>query len=171
MVLFSFSIPGHIPLIKSGTKHQTTRIPRKLRKNGTPPYKVGDKVQLYYRSRQKASCNNCITVPQPQPCIFWHDEISECHHHKNFFGKSEITEIRHYQLGKCFREGNEFWMGYYLGEESSEEKKIWAIDDGFTSWQGANFWFAHTTQDGIWAYKPLDVIVWDPEPIIKRWKK
>ena len=175
MVLFSFSIPEHIPLIKSRTKHQTTRVPRKVRRDGTPPYKVGDKIQLYYRSRMRLSCDNCII----QPCPNQEDKdkmipglkIRTCSMWDNMFGESMIIEIRHYQYGPYFENGNEIWMGYYLGEASQNEKKIWAIADGFTSWQGANFWFTHATQDGIWAYKPLDVIVWDPEPIIKRWKE
>jgi len=174
MVLFSFSIPEHIDLIKSAKKSQTTRIPRKSRKNGAPAYKVGDKVQLYYKSRMKASCANCIKIEcDRRKYILPNDlKIKWCKAHSNIFGESEIIEIRHYDVGPYYENGFEFWMSNYLGNLPEDEKKSWAVADGFSGgWKEANHWFAHNTQNNLWAFEPLDVIVWDKENIIERWKK
>jgi len=171
MVLFSFSIPSHIDLIKSAKKSQTTRIPRKSRKNGAPAYKVGNKVQLYYRSRMKGNCDNCIVTPQPSPCIFWHAEMIDCPYHKNFFGESEIIEIRHYDVGPYYENGHEFWMGMFLGSLPVDERESWAIADGFKNWKEAYLWFVNSTKSNIWDYRALDVIVWKKESIIERWNK
>jgi len=170
MVLFSFSIPEHIDLIKSAKKSQTTRIPRKSRKDGAPAYKVGDKAQLYYRSRQKKSCMNCLKF-NPILCDI-KDHNGCCTNHTNFFGESEIIEIRHYDVGPYYENGHEFWMSNYLGNLPEDEKKSWAVADGFSGgWKEANHWFAHNTQNNLWAFDPLDVIVWDKENIIEKWKK
>jgi len=170
MVLLSFSIPKHIDLIKSAKKRQTTRTSRKSRRNGAPAYKVGDKVQLYYRSRQKKSCMNCLKF-NPILCDI-KDHNGCCTNHTNFFGESEIIEIRHYDVGPYYENGFEFWMSNYLGNLPEDEKKSWAVADGFSGgWKEANHWFAHNTQNNLWAFDPLDVIVWDKENIIERWKK
>ena len=163
MVLFSFSIQKHIQLILSGTKHQTTRVPRKPHKNGSPAYKVGDKVQLYYRSRMRKSCANCIQDKKLCP-------IGACESWDNFFGESEIVRILHYQYGPYFENGDEIWKGYNLAEASLEEKEKWAQADGFKSFEDANQWFKKTTKSEWWAHKPLDVIIWGADPIIQRWK-
>lgn len=161
MVLFSFSIPDHIEKIKSGLKCQTTRMPRKPHKNDSPAYKVGDKVQLYYKSRMKKSCVNCL--PYYTSCIFSiHDKETCCSYWNNFFGESQIRQITHYNLTE---------YGHWIGSLSFTEKEQWAKSDGFGSWKEANQWFSHNTQNGLWAYQPLDVIIWDAEPIIKRWNK
>lgn len=171
MVLFSFSISEHIKKIKSGIKAQTTRIPRKPRKNGAPAYQVGDKVQLYYKSRQKSTCDNCITTPQPKPCNFFHTEMSECQHHTNFFGESEIIKIIHYHYSAYKENGNEMWNGIILGGLPEEEKESWAKADGFDSWLHASLYFFRSTNDPMWMYRNLDVIVWEKENIIERWQK
>ncbi len=170
MVLFSFSIPSMIDKIKDGSKHQTTRIPRKPRSNGKSAYRVGDKVQLYYRSRMKRTCANCIVTPQPNPCNHFHSEMIDCPYHDNFFGESEIIEILHYDGNHNYAEnGNETWTGIYLADEHISNKESWARADGFESWRAAFQWFGQ--KNPVWALMPLDVITWDSAPIIKRWQK
>ena len=161
-----------IDIIKTGQKHQTTRIPRKQKKNGEPAYKIGGKMQLYYRSRQKSSCNNCITVPQPNPCNFWHAEMIDCPWHKNFFGESEIIDIIHYHHGDYKERYHEVWMGHTLALAGKEDMDSWAKADGFPNgYIQAHDWFKATTGNPNWADQNLDVIVWQKDPIIKRWQK
>lgn len=171
MVLLSFSTLYHIEKIKNGSKHQTTRVPRKPHKNGSPAYKVGDKVQLYYHSRQIKSCSNCIQDKDTYNLVF-----SErygrlpCKIWSNFFGESMIVRILHYQYGPYFENGTEIWKGYNLSEADMMEKEKWAVADGFTSWAAANQWFKKSTQSEWWAHKPLDVIIWDSTSIVQKWK-
>ena len=169
MVLFSFSIPEHIDLIKSAKKSQTTRIPRKSRKDGAPAYKVGDKAQLYYRSRQKKSCMNCLKF-NPILCDI-KDHNGCCTNHTNFFGESEIIEIRHYDVGPYYENGHELWMGMFLGSLHTDERESCAIADGFKNWKESYLWFVNITKSSIWDYRALDVIVWKKESIIERWNK
>ncbi len=170
MVLFSFSIASMIDKIKEGSKRQTTRIPRKARSNGKLAYAVGDKAQLYYRSRMARTCDNCIVTPQPNPCNHFHSEMIDCPYHNNFFGESEIIEIRHYNGNHNYAEnGDEIWVDIYLADEPMSDKDSWAKADGFESWKDALQWFGQTNP--IWAIMPLDVITWDAEPIIKRWQQ
>lgn len=170
MVLFSFSIPEHIPMIKNGSKHQTTRRPRKTRSNGQPAYSVFDKVQLYYRSRMKESCENCISKCSYErggvlglvfPCRFW----------SNFFGESGIIDIIHYHRGAYKERFHEVWTGYTLAHVDDEDRERWSKADGFGSWDEAGDWFMKKTGDPNWADQNLDVIIWDAEPIIKRWRQ
>lgn len=164
MVLLSFSIPCHIPLIQSGQKAQTTRIPRKTRKNGAKPYSVGEKAQLYYRSRQAKSCLNCI-----QECdIRCGNEDSWCKDWLNFFGETVITRILHYSKPAAFL-GNEIWTGYAIGTMDDKEKDMWAIADGFHGgWDEACDFFEKSTKDPLWMYKDLDVLKWDGTMIVRR---
>jgi len=171
MVLLSFSIPSHIDLIKSAEKHQTTRIPRKPRKNGTPALKVGEKVQLYYRSRMKSSCHNCIDTG----CFFYKDihdpyyNSKPCKNWINFFGESEIVEILHYHDGDYRENENEIWMGYTLTHADDEDAESWAVADGFKDYGSAYDYFSKSTGNPHWADQNLDVIVWQREPIKQRW--
>ncbi|HKZ42227.1 MAG TPA: hypothetical protein VJ044_14790 [Candidatus Hodarchaeales archaeon] len=165
LVLFSFSIPSMIDLIKTAKKHQTTRIPRKPKKNGEPAYKVGDKVQFYYRSRIKASCDNCLNKHTTRDCITGFG----CDNWTNFFGESEIIDIIHYHHGDYKERGHEVWMGYTLSLASKEDQEAWAKADGFNSWKDASSWFAQNNSP-MWADVNLDVIIWSKEPIIKRWQ-
>jgi hypothetical protein len=163
-----------IDLIKTGEKHQTTRIPRKPKKNGEPAYKIGDKVQLYSKSRMKESCENCIRVSPPNPCGFMKrfDELPEsgsCCEHTNFFGESEIIDTIHYHHGDYKERYHEIWMGYTLSLAIKEDQEAWAKADGFESWKDASSWFAQNNSP-MWADIDLDVIIWDPNPIIKRWQ-
>lgn len=175
MVLLSFSIPEHIPLIKSGKKAQTTRIPRKPRSNGKPAYSVGDKIQLYYRSRQKDTCNNCIV---DQPCGYKAKigiPIPACTSHIDFFGETTVTEIIHYDGNHQYAEnGNEIWMGCTIGHLDDEDRESWAVADGFKNWDAADDWFVRLKNDGydnFWHNRSYDVITWEKEPIVKRWKR
>ncbi len=173
MVLISFSYPKHIPLILSGQKSQTTRQPRKPRANGTKPYSVNEKVQLYYRSRQKKTCGNCIVG---QPCNFHqthgrlvNETYDRCASHSNFFGEAVITEINHYWSRPLeISEGFEYWMGSTLGHLDDEEQDLWAVLDGFKNFDEAHDFFYAETADAEWAYKDLDVIKWDGTQIVGR---
>lgn len=174
MVLFSFSIIDHISEIKDGTKSQTTRIPRKQRSNGKPAYSVGEKVQLYYRPRMKRTCDNCIVTPQPTPCAHFHSEMIDCPYHNNFFGESEIIEILHYHNAPYKENGTEVWMGCTIGHLDDEDRKAWAVADGFKNWDEADDYFIGAKKDGYdnyWHNRNYDVIVWDAKPIVKRWRQ
>lgn len=171
MVLFSFSIPDHISKIKDTSKHQTTRIPRKPKKNGEPAYKVGDKVQLYYRSRMANKCENCIVVSSPNACGFYDDDVIDCCcRHTNFFGESEIIDIIHYHHGDYKERYHEVWMGYTLALADDEDAESWAVADGFENYGFAHDYFYKSTGNPHWADQNLDVIVWQKEPIVKRWE-
>ena len=172
MTLLSFSIPEMIEMIKDGTKHQTTRVPRKPRSNGKSAYSVGDKVQLYYLSRQSPSCKNCIV----QPCarriekknMILGLKIVDCSDWTNFLGESEIIEILHYNIDDYKEDGFEFWMEMYIGDFPEDEQDSWAKADGFPDgFRQADHWFKKSTKNSLWAFQPLDVIVWEKKQIIK----
>ncbi len=169
MVLFSFSVPQHIPLILSGRKAQTTRIPRKPRANGKKPYGVGEKVQLYYRSRQKKGCSNCIIRDYINRDMLVGD-AHLCESHLNFFGESVITEIDHYWTLPIDTDfGYEFWMDSTLGFLPDDEKDLWAKLDGFPDgFSQAHEFFYGETGDANWMFKDLDVIHWNGTKIARR---
>jgi hypothetical protein len=160
-----------IDLIKTGEKTQTTRVPRKLKKNGEPAYKIGDKVQLYYKSRMRNKCENCIVVSPPNPCGLYNDDIIDyCFHYTNFFGESEIIDIIHYHHSDYKEQYHEVWMGYTLALAGKEDMDAWAIADGFPN----GYIQAHDFFKSInpnWADQNLDVIVWSKDQIIARWQK
>jgi hypothetical protein len=176
MVMFGFSIPSMIDLIKTGAKTQTTRIPRKPRSNGKPAYSIGEKVQLYYKPRHKQDCGNCIVQPCPhqkeKDTMLSELSITNCSEWSNFFGESEIIDIIHYHRGDYKERYHEVWMGYSLAVAGKEDMDAWAISDGFPNgFLQAHDWFKATTGDPSWADQNLDVIVWQKEPIVKRWQK
>ena len=162
MVLISFSIPEHIALIKSGKKSQTTRIPRKQKS----AFVIGSQVHLYYRSRIKASCDNCLEKRAIRDCITGF----MCDAHTNFFGKTWIKEIIHYHNSNYKENGNEVWIGHTLRDADAGDKETWAHTDGFDSYRLADEYFSISTKDPQWDLRDLDVIIWDAEPIIKRWQ-
>jgi hypothetical protein len=86
-------------------------------------------------------------------------------------GQSEIIEILHYDVLLNTPTISGIWMYDHIGDLAQNAKELWAIQDGFKSWEEANTWFKTSTGFDLWAYRPLDVIIWDPEPIIKRWQK
>ncbi len=164
----SFSHPKHIPLILSGAKSQTTRQPRKPRANGAKPYSVGEKVQLYYRSRSKKTCNNCIKDTYERHCDFYnmfgvYPEIVCCEH-SNFFGESNITSIIHYTnqmlegMQRMSEDGKEIWMTTFDKLDCGEQLS-WAIADGFQGFDEADDWFSEQYGDG-WMRKDWDCICW-----------
>lgn len=132
MVLQPFSIPEHIPKIKSGEKTQTTR-------KGIRDLKVGTKLQQYYRPRMKrGTCANCI-----QDCKLG---SAECTKWTNFFGVVPVTSVRAYPYG--------------LQELNKIEFEGWALSDGFDSAEQAKEWFEN--QYGVgWEQMPVTVIRWD----------
>jgi hypothetical protein len=132
MVLQPFSIPEHIPKIKSGEKTQTTR-------KGIRDLKVGTWLQQYYRPRMKrGTCANCI-----QDCELG---SAECTKWTNYFGEVQVTSIKHYPYG--------------LQELNKIEFDGWALCDGFESSEQAEEWFEN--QYGIgWRQIPMTVIRWD----------
>ncbi len=169
MVLFSFSNPRHISLIMLGIKHQTTRVPRKPRKNGAKPYSVGEKVQLYYRSRSKATCNNCIEDTYERRCGFYRDfgvypEIEMCCEHSNFFGESVITSIIHYTnqmlkgMQRTSMDGKEIWLPTF-DKLDAGERESWAIADGFTDFSEASSFF-ELYYGNEWIKLDWDCICW-----------
>ena len=179
MVLFSFSIPRMIPDILSGKKAQTTRIPRKPRKNGAKPYSVGELGQLYYKSRMAHDfCKNCLVSSCPhgqKPRI----SNGGCTYPwTNFFGKSDIIGINHYtkadHLEMCEQThtallGNEMWAGVHIGELKESEVNAWAIADGFPEGiNEAHEFFVKSTGDEEWMFKDLDVIKWNGTQIARR---
>lgn len=181
MTLFSFSIPEHVPLILSGTKAQTTRIPRKPRKNGAKPYSVGELAQLYYRSRQKASCHNCILIDTPN-CRQHRGFDNYCKYHSNFFGESVITTIIHYTnqmlpgMLRTSQDGHEMWMPTFDKLDCGEQVS-WAIADGFSSFAEADEWFSTVeyiengkkcTYGKDWIKKDWDCILWNGQQIARR---
>lgn len=176
MVLFSFSVPRMIPLIFSGQKSQTTRQPRKIRANGKKPYSVGEKMQLYYRSRQKSRCSNCIS----SKCTITferriHKDLSNfppCDYWSNFFGEAVITSLIHYTnqmlpgMLRTSEDGSEMWMSS-IDEVDCGEQIAWATADGFGSFDEADDFFAK--QYGTdWAKKDWDCILWNGQQIVRR---
>ncbi len=146
MVLISFSEPDHIPKIFDGRKRQTTRQPRKN------PIKVGDTVQLYYRSRMSKDCKNCIN----QNCQFGDRKAlrdtkgligQRCGAHTNFFGTAKITSVGDLDFDLL----------------SPGALDVWAVADGFESWEQANKWFStHHGAGPNWTRFPWVVIKWEP---------
>ncbi len=117
MVLLSFSEPAHVPLILDGRKRQTTRQERKN------PIKVGDILQVYYKSRCAKTCLNCIKIcPQGlKRCSVYRN--FGCH--RNFFGTALVTSV-------------ETIFPHLM---TDEEREAWAKADGFDSWTKAALWF------------------------------
>lgn len=146
MVLLSFSEPSHINKILDGSKRQTTRQERKT------PIKIGDELQLYYRSRMKKGCGNCINSkcqwefdPKTWEC-FPQLVAQKCKGHTNVFGNAVVVSVKNI----LFTEMQAIW------------KEAWAVADGFENWVQADKWF--TEHNGpYWTSYPWVVITWDPE--------
>jgi len=149
MVLLSFSEPGHVPKILDGSKRQTTRQERKN------PIKTGSFAQLYYRSRMKKSCENCINPECPYAvqgdceCDYAKTGLKRftCDQHINFFGNAKVTSVE----------------TVHFDQMTVEEKEAWAIADGFENWKEAEEWFsAHHGAGPNWVLFPWVVIKWEP---------
>lgn len=137
MVRQSFSIPEHIPKIKSGEKSQATI-------KGIREIPMGTKLQQYYRPRmKKGTCENCICDCGNK---IHYEGFAGCSEWDNYFGEVLVTSVRSYPLG--------------MQELREIEFDGWAICDGFSDGNEAEEWF--TGQYGIgWKQIPMTVIKWD----------
>jgi hypothetical protein len=147
MVLLSFSVPEHVALIMDGRKRQTTRIERKN------PIKVGDTLQVYYKSRiPKYRCDGCIDSECLQseynsPKMEYDDPtkkqrtVSEhCDDWCNVFGTATVTSVT------------------TLSKEIMDTSFLeWAQKDGFATRQETFEWFSKQYGDD-WLNKNFVVI-------------
>ncbi len=65
-------------------------------------------------------------------------------------------------------------MGCTIGHLDYEDRKAWAVADGFKNWDEADDYFIGAKKDGYdnyWHNRNYDVIVWDAKPIVKRWRQ
>lgn len=131
MPLMSFSTLRSA--LQSGNKRQTTRLQRKR------PLKVGDTLHVYFKSRAKKTCDNCIT----RHCI---SENIPCDSHTNKFGTAVITNIKK----GCFSTLN------------PTELHSWAMRDGFADFDCANKWFVDTYGSN-WMHMVWTVISFEPD--------
>lgn len=138
MPLMSFSTLKSA--LQSGNKRQTTRLPRKR------PLKVGDTLYVYFKSRAKKTCDNCLTMH----CILDHciplAEQGECKNHKNKFGNAVITDIK---------------TGHFI-TLTDRELHAWAERDGFYDFDHANKWF-FDAYGARWMHMEWTVITFEPD--------
>ena len=144
MVLVGFTENMHVLPIIEGKKAQTTRIIKKRK------YHTGDTLHLYFKSRMKKSCKNCIRKDCPRSVYCGSylmgglcDAEIGFHHHNNFFGKARVNFLGTHP------EGLENW--------SIAEKETWAVLDGFKNFEDANKWFTEK-YGGEWQKQPIYVI-------------
>lgn len=151
MVLLSFSEPVHVRKILDGRKTQTTRQERKN------PIKVGDTLQVYYKSRCKKDCMNCIHECPCTVSIFAYSiggkdpDISpiKCSDHTNFFGTATVTSVETIIPDKM----------------SAKKREAWAKADGFDSWISAALWFGaeYGKKFENWRVVPWTVVKFAPD--------
>lgn len=145
MVTLSFSVPKHVPMILDGRKQQTTRQARKS------PIKVGDTLQVYYKSRCKKDCRNCLvqeceySVTGPKYTI----SFIKCSAHTNFFGTARVTSVE----------------TILPDQMTDEDREAWAKADGFESWTKAALWFGaeYGKKFENWRVVPWTVIKFAPD--------
>jgi len=150
MVLLSFSEPAHVRKILDGRKTQTTRQERKN------PIKVGDILQVYYKSRCEKTCQNCIRENCPssdaapdicRTCILCRGiDIDQ---HTNFFGTARVTSVE-----------------TILPDQMTDvDREAWAKADGFESWTKAALWFGaeYGKKFENWRQVPWLVIKFEPD--------
>lgn len=136
MPLLTFSIREQVPLILSGKKAQTTRLVGKRK------LKVGDTLYLYFKPRMKQyTCKNCLTSCEYQFSNF--DDGSKCGMWTNYFGEAIVTEIMPFR------------------SIPFEEIDVWAIEDGFKTFQEAEKWFI-SKYGPEWYELSFQVITWKP---------
>lgn len=131
MPLMSFSTLKSA--LQLGNKRQTTRLPRKR------PLKVGDTLHVYFKSRAKKTCDNCIT----RHCI---SENTPCDSHTNKFGNAVITGIK---------------TGHFI-TLTDRELRAWARRDGFADFDCANKWF-FDQYGARWMHMEWVVITFEPD--------
>lgn len=143
MVMMSFSEPNHVPLILDGRKAQTTRKPRKN------PIKVGDTLQLYYKSRMvKGTCDNCIEIGD---CSngYHVTGFEGCNKWNNFFGTAKVTKIESFHELTNFDSNDLSKYALVLHD--------WAVKDGFKDFQEADEWFTYVHNPN-WIMQDWDII-------------
>lgn len=138
MSIMPFSDPNHIKPLLDGRKRQTTRKPRKR------PLKVGDTLYCWYRPRIKKTCDNCINNCPGLKRQFM--GYAGCEFHDNKFGTAIITAITTTKI-------------YNL---SSEERELWALNDGFNSYRQAANWF-EMHYGSNWEHIEWTIIRFDPD--------
>ena len=144
MVLLSFSVPEHVALIMDGRKRQTTRIERKN------PIKVGDTLQVYYKSRiPKYRCDGCIDSECLQseynsPKMEYDDPtkkqrtVSEhCDDWCNVFGTAIVTSVEY--LSDILKFGSKELWAKYDGFKDFKDADVWFTKQYGDNWQGLNF--------------------------------
>lgn len=137
MPLLSFSGLKHVPLILNGRKAQTTRKPRKN------PVKAGDNLYVYYKSRMRKTCENCIfrkcnySVQNREYCF----KDESCAQHTNYFGTAIAIKVEDFDP-------------HSLSLNALEE---WAQADGFQNYKEANEWFTKV-HGKDWIYQPWVII-------------
>jgi hypothetical protein len=159
MTLIIFSVANHIQPLLTGIKCQTTRVPRKN------PIKVGDTLQIYFRSRMKKSCKNCIQIEKGN-CWSANANLLPCLKHSSYFGDAIVTDIHHHW--KVWPENHRELTkgGYYalFGDMPEVALEKWAVADGFTGGlQEAHLWFMKTHKDQQWMFRDWDVVIFDPK--------
>jgi hypothetical protein len=144
MVLLSFSDKKHVPLILNGQKAQTTRKPRKN------PVKVGDTLQVYFKSRVgKGHCKNCLR-DHTCPLLMQLSRIGNviypnCPDWINFFGTAKVIDVKQFRGSYNFTH----WI--------KAELEYWAKNDGFPSFKEANEWFTKV-HGPDWMSQDWDII-------------
>jgi hypothetical protein len=140
--LLSFSDPIHVPMIIDGRKAQTTRRPRKT------PITVNDTLYVYFRSRMKSSCKNCILGECPASVQNQTHTFlgQDCTRHTNFFGKAKVTTV--VRVGRTTLSVDKWY---------DHEKEEWAIADGFKNFAEADKWFKRI-HGSDWQAQEWDII-------------
>lgn len=140
MPVMAYSIPEHIPLIKNGTKRQTTRRPR-----GKNPVKEGDTLYNYFIPRHKpGTCKNCLNQLECEKKSY---KMANCLSWSNYFGAADVVHVER------LREPDDNTFVHW----SLNRLEEWAIADGFRDVNQADGFF--TGQYGTeWDYMDFDII-------------
>lgn len=146
MVLLSFSDPKHVPMILDGRKKQTTRKPR------TSPIRAGDILHVYYKSRMRKTCNNCLKYHSitGHVCPVIISDSHYCPRHTNFFGTAKVVNVCNFDPNLLSRSALESW----------------AKADGFESFEEANQWFSNV-HGPDWASTPWVLVFFEGDWISK----
>ncbi|MDM7919441.1 MAG: hypothetical protein QUS12_09780, partial [Methanosarcina sp.] len=124
MPVIGYSIPEHIPLIKDGTKRQTTRRPRADRM-----IQEGDRLYNYFIPRLKSgTCKNCLNQLN---CTTKGYKVSNCPSWSNYFGAADVVHVER------LREPDDNTFVHW----SLNKLEAWAIADGFRDVNQADGFF------------------------------
>jgi hypothetical protein len=143
--ILSFSDSNHVPLILDGRKAQTTRRPRKN------PITVNDTLYVYFRSRMKPGCKNCILGECPASVQNQTHTFlgQDCTRHTNFFGTAKVTAV--VRVGRTTLTIDKWY---------DREKESWAIADGFKNFAEADEWFKRI-HGPDWQAREWDIIYFE----------